>query len=221
MSADMTGRVPASPPDVRQGSALPATFGLCPWFGLGPQDLGPKAAPGAQPTLLIGSDDKAKPCLQSGGEADARYVIDFGAKPRQFRKTTSEGSRSECKIRLSKDIVCRLSRGICGCSKRTRNCLTGSNSPCLSKAILMSKYSKRRCKILSLDTKYTEQVFAPFQACRCRFKLSKIARRSHSGSWILGRCAPASKRARLKTCFARPDLSRLIWKMVHCFVCHS
>src|SRR5690242_11308902 len=98
---------------------------------------------------------------------------------------------------------------------------TGSNSPCLSKASLTSRCSKSRCKILSTDTKYTGQVFAPFQECRRRFKLSKIARRSHSGSWILGRCAPASKKARLKTCFARPDLSRLIWKMVHCFVSHS
>ena len=41
MSADMTGRVPASPPDVRQGSALPATFFFNAGFALG-SGLAPK-----------------------------------------------------------------------------------------------------------------------------------------------------------------------------------
>ena len=47
----------ASPPDVRQGYALPValpfTSGLCPRFGLRPKVPGPKAEPGAQPQLIF------------------------------------------------------------------------------------------------------------------------------------------------------------------------
>jgi len=49
----LTPSTPALPPDVRRGSASPLSLnfqiGLCPWFGLSPNDQRPEAEPGAQP----------------------------------------------------------------------------------------------------------------------------------------------------------------------------
>src|ERR1041384_1035874 len=66
-------RVPASPPDVRQGSALPEVlskkFGLCPPFGLWPQNTGKARTKGAAQTNSLELTGGAQPRLTSGGEA--------------------------------------------------------------------------------------------------------------------------------------------------------
>ena len=70
--------VPAPPPDVRQGSALPEAkvkkFGLCPRFGLWPQNIGQSPTGGRAQTNRLDLTGGAQPRLTSGGEAGASAV---------------------------------------------------------------------------------------------------------------------------------------------------
>jgi hypothetical protein len=49
----------------------PQDFGLSPWFGLWPINLGLKPGPRAQPHWSLGLNGEAEPRLTSGGEAGA------------------------------------------------------------------------------------------------------------------------------------------------------
>jgi len=68
---------PASPPDVRQGFALPVSakrngLGFALGRGLCPQVQGPEApGRGQSPHPFYYASGRAKPCLTSGGEAEA------------------------------------------------------------------------------------------------------------------------------------------------------
>src|SRR6185369_6633552 len=90
--SDISGLVPASPPDVRQGSALPSEpykkLGLCPRCGLRPENLGTSPNRGHRPLLKRRFAGRAEPCLTSGGEAgnnirrrSREYLYDSEYKP--------------------------------------------------------------------------------------------------------------------------------------------
>ena len=65
----------ASPPDVRQGYALPdiliLTIGLCPWFGLSPKLPAKGRTGGTAPDFIGGFRRQGIACLTPGGEAGA------------------------------------------------------------------------------------------------------------------------------------------------------
>jgi hypothetical protein len=72
---ELSSSAPASPPDVRRGSALPVPLktglGLGPWFGLWPITVRAEPEPGAQPILNYIVGGGAEPRLTSGGKAGA------------------------------------------------------------------------------------------------------------------------------------------------------